>query len=495
MISPVLLLIYLLQPIEIDSIQTKGRDSWTAPLNILFIYTDDQAYWTLGYSGNKQSYTPNLDRLASQGAFFKNAFVTTPVCSPSRASLMSGQYSSELGILDFIPQPGHILYDPEKPIGLNNSSLPFPMVLQQAGYRTGLIGKWHLGDWIEEGSDKRFHPTSHGYDYFMGLTGGGVSPVDPKLEEENVLQQFKGLTVDILTDRALKFLEDSTDQRPFLLSLHYRSPHTQWLPVDSLDWEPYDTMEMIVPHPDFPDLNTKRVKSRMKEYLASTSGIDRNVGKLLEKLQELGLSENTVVIFTSDHGYNMGHNGIEHKGNGHWITNSVPAATKNLAKNSRPNLYNQSLRVPLLIRWPGVVPPETILTQTVTNLDWYPTILELAGAKKPEGKILRGRSMLPLLKGAPKEDWDNELYTEYSMINYSTALMRSYQTSDWKLVKDFQDPSRDELYHLASDPEERENLIEKDDPEIKGIIHTLTEKLVAKMEQIKDPLLQTIQQP
>src|SRR5690554_2829716 len=147
--------------------------------NILFIYTDDQAYWTLGASGNDQAFTPNLDALATEGAFFENAFVTTPVCSPSRAALMSGQYASEFGILDFIPQPGHKLYDPQNPIGLRASLITFPEVLQKAGYVTGLVGKWHLGDWTEEDSDQSFHPTNQGYGHFMGLIGGGASPVNP----------------------------------------------------------------------------------------------------------------------------------------------------------------------------------------------------------------------------------------------------------------------------------------------------------------------------
>ncbi len=462
--------------------------------NILFIYTDDQAYWTLGASGNTQASTPHLDRLASEGAFFENAFVTTPVCSPSRAALMSGQYASEYGILDFIPQPGHALYDSENPIGLNTSSLTFPEVLQHKGYRTGLVGKWHLGDWIEEGTDRRFHPTNHGFGYFMGLTGGGVSPLDPILEENGQVQQFQGLTDDILTDRALDFME-AQGEHPFLLSIHYRSPHSKWLPVAEEDWSPYENMDMQVPHPDYPDLDTARVKSRMKEYLASCSGVDRNVGKVLDKLQELGLKENTVVIFTSDHGYNMGHNGIEHKGNGYWITKKDHAATENIAKNSRPNLYDHSLRVPVLVRWPGVVLPGSRIEETVTNLDWYPTILEMVQSDVPPGKIIRGRSMVPLLAGEEVEDWDNDLYAEYSMVNYSTSLMRSYRTREWKLVKDLKDPGRDELYHLATDPEERTNLILNNSPEITRRILLLTEKIHFKMEEIGDPLLYAIKKP
>lgn len=456
--------------------------------NILFIYTDDQAFWTLGVSGNDQAFSANLDKLAEQGAFFENAFVTTPVCSPSRVSLMTGQYASEYGILDFIPQPGHTLYDLSMPIGLDPESLTFPEVLSAEGYHTGLIGKWHLGDWTESGSDKMYHPTNHGYEYFMGLTGGGESPENPNLEEDGSVKEMEGLTVDILTDRAVSFLEKHK-LGPFFLSLHYRSPHGKWLPVAKEDWQPYEHLEMKVPHPDYPDLDTEKVKSKMKEYMASVSGVDRNVGRLMAKLKELGLEKNTIVIFTSDHGYSMGHNGIEHKGNGYWITKTVHPATENLAKNSRPNLYDQSLRVPVIIRWLGVIKPGTRIIETFTNLDWYPTVLDMTNTDVPSHKILRGRSIVPILKRQPIANWDNDLYAEYSMMNYSTALMRAYRTDQWKLVKDFHDPSRDELYYLKGDAEERNNLIHNNSPETQQIISELTNKILQKMKEIKDPLL------
>jgi uncharacterized sulfatase len=459
--------------------------------NILFIYTDDQAYWTLGVSGNEQAYSPNLDRLASQGAFFENAFVTTPVCSPSRVSLMTGQYASEYGVLDFIAQPGHKLYDPENPVGLDPQSITFPEVLTQVGYTNGLVGKWHVGDWTEKDSDQRYHPTNQGYHYFMGITGGGESPIDPMLEEDGVVKKFDGLTVDILTDRAMAFLEKNQD-KPFLLSVHYRSPHGKWLPVADQDWDPYEDMDMNVPHPDYPNLDMDKVKTKMKEYMASSTGVDRSVGKLLKQLENLGIAENTIVIFTSDHGYNMGHNGIEHKGNGYWITKQEHPATENIAKNSRPNLYDQSLHVPVIIRWPGVIKQGTRVQQTFSNLDWYPTVLEMVSTDIPRDKILRGRSVVPILKGEKIENWDNDLYTEYSMINYSTALMRSYRTPEWKLVKDFKDPSRDELYHLAKDPEERVNLISQNTADIKAIISQLTKNIYNKMEENGDPLLDSI---
>src|SRR5690606_19018463 len=218
-------LILLALPSHIGGGKIASAETESDRSNILFIYTDDQASWTTGFSGISQSYTPNIDRLVQGGAFVENAFVTTPVCSPSRVSLMTSQYASEYGILDFIPQPGHKLYNPDKRLGLDTSSVTFAEVLHKGGYVTGLVGKWHLGDWLT-GDDRRFHPTHHGFDYFMGLTGGGTSPDNPSLEKDGEIQRFEGLTVDILTNEALAFIERNK-ARPFLLCVHYRSPHSQ----------------------------------------------------------------------------------------------------------------------------------------------------------------------------------------------------------------------------------------------------------------------------
>lgn len=464
----------------------------TAPVerpNIVFIYTDDQAEWTLGVSGNEQAHTPNIDRLADEGAYLTNAFVTTPVCSPARAALMTSRYASEFDILDFITQPGHTLYDPKEDIGLPPQTRTFPEVLQKAGYRTGLVGKWHVGDWTQS-DHETYHPTNHGFDYFMGLTGGGTTPENPTLEEGGVVRTFEGLTTDILTDHGIDFIERNADG-PFLLSLHYRAPHGRWLPVADEDWAPFAELDPQIPNPDYPDLDVERVKRRMKEYLASVAGVDRNVGRVMATLDRLGLRDNTIVVFTSDHGYNMGHNGIEHKGNGIWITRERPTDTANIPGKYRPNLYDNSLRVPAIVRWPGVVAPGTVIDETVSSLDWYPTLTEMAGAPMPYGVTIRGQSIVPLLAGEEPEDWDNGFYAEYSMINYAQAYMRAYRTPEWKLVRDFMDPARDELYHLAVDPQERHNAIGSS-PEARSAEQQLHARILAKLKEIGDPLLDVI---
>ncbi|MFQ5733317.1 MAG: sulfatase-like hydrolase/transferase, partial [Planctomycetaceae bacterium] len=348
--------------------------------NILFLFTDDQAPWALGLSGHPHAKTPNLDRLFKQGAYLVNAFTTTPVCSPSRAALMTSRYGSEVGITDWIhPRK-------EKILGLDRKFPVWPKLLQQAGYRTGLIGKWHLG------TQDRFHPTKYGYGYFMGFRSGGNVPKNPTLEVNGKNETLKGFLPDILTDDAIRFVRRSR-KRPWMLSLHFRAPHARWLPVAAEDWAPFKDLDPKIPNPDYPDLNVKRVKRMTREYLASVASVDRNVGRLLKELDRLKLTKNTIVIFSSDHGYNMGHNGIWHKGNGHWLLKTPPPAQPNIPRGQRPNMYDHSLRVPTAVRWPGVVKPGTKITHTVSNLDWFPPILEMAGVEVPKGTTLRGRSI------------------------------------------------------------------------------------------------------
>ncbi|MFH1741859.1 MAG: sulfatase-like hydrolase/transferase [bacterium] len=449
--------------------------------NILFIYTDDQAPWALGASGNLQAQTPNMDRLAQEGAYLVNSFTTTPVCSPSRASLLTSRYGSELGITDFIPPKGHRLYTPG--IGLDPQTVTFPEFLAEAGYVNGLIGKWHVGEM------DGVHPTRMGYHEFMGFRGGGISPSDPTLEKDGIEQKFQGLTTDILTDHAIDFLTRHKDES-FLLSLHYRAPHKQWLPVSEEDWEFYKNLDAEIPNPDYPDLDVPKMKQWMCEYLASVAGIDRNLGRILQTLDQLKLSRNTVIIFSSDNGYNMAHNGIWHKGNGMRATkeSSWPPATKNINSKYRPNMYDNSLRIPTMVRWPGRIKPGRVITQTISNLDWYPTILAMCDVELPENEIIRGHNFLPLLRGK-RLHWDNDLYAEYSMQHYCRADMRMYRTPNWKLIRDFLNPERDELYNLKSDPQETTNLIESPDSTIKAVIADLHENILRRMREIDDPIL------
>ena len=447
--------------------------------NILFNMTDDQAPWAIGvWDGKTHADTPNLDAFFKSAAYLKNSFVTTPVCSPSRASLATSRYGSELGITDWI----HPKTEPD--LGLDPQTTTWYEALQTGGYHTGLVGKWHLG------LTDAHHPTATGFDYFMGHRGGGWSPKNPKLEKDGEQKVFEGLTTDILTDDAIEFVKNRPSDKPFMLCLHYRAPHAAWLPVAPEDWAPFENLDPDVPHPDYPGLDTQRVKKMTREYLASVRGVDRNVGRVLATLDAEGISDNTIVVFTSDHGYNMGHNGIWHKGNGHWVLkkDALPAATGNIPSGQRPNMYDTSIKVPTAIRWPGVTKPGQVVTGSFTSLDWYPTLCAMAGVAIPDSKTIRGHDATSVLKGKV-EGWDNDYYGEYSTKHQSQTDMRALRTERWKLVIDFKNIERNELYDLQNDPDETTNLFSSTADEHRKVIAELQAKIDARMREIGDPLL------
>jgi choline-sulfatase len=439
--------------------------------NILFILTDDQAPWALGLSGHPHAKTPHMDRLFNEGAYLTNSFTVTPVCSPSRASLVTGLFGSEVGITDWI-HPRN-----EQMLGLDPKSTTWMKLIRDSGYRTGLVGKWHLG--IED----RCHPTVFGYDYFMGFRSGGSTPNNPVLEVNGKNQKVEGLTPDILTNDAIRFIQDvsaADDAKPFLLSLHFRAPHTRWLPVADEDLAPFKDIDPKIPNPDYPKLDVARVKKMTREYLASVASVDRNVGRLMAELDLLQLTEKTIVIFTSDHGYNMGHNGIWHKGNGHWVLTEPPAAKENIPKGQRPNMYDHSIRVPTAVRWPGKVAPGTVIDEVVSNLDWFPTLLTQ----------MRGRNMTNLLQGS-RDKWSDHLFCQYSTHHQSRTHMRMYRTPEWKLIRDFRNEGRDELYNLKADPAERSNLISSDDEKAKWAREAFGAAMLIRMREIDDPALKS----
>ena len=194
--------------------------------NVVFLYTDDQARWGVGAYGNSEIKTPNLDRLAREGARFLNAFTATPVCSPSRAGMFTGRLGTQVGITDWINKS----VEPE--LGLEPSEILWPELLKANGYSTALYGKWHLGDLPQ------FHPTRQGFDVFGGFLGGGNRPIDPTLEIDGEERKLKGSLPDLLVDQAIQFIE-AKREGPFLVSVHFRAPHAPYAPVPEDDSEPY----------------------------------------------------------------------------------------------------------------------------------------------------------------------------------------------------------------------------------------------------------------
>ena len=446
---------------------------WAEQPNIVFVYADDQASWTIGALGNRQARTPNIDRLYSEGVALTNAFTTTPVCSPSRAGLLTSRYGTETGITDYL----NSAQEPDK--GLDPKLPTWPKLLQAAGYATGFVGKWHVG------SQNRHLPSNNGYDMFYGFrTGAGISK-DPKVESRGVVRVVPGYTPDVLTDEAVRFIREVSGRGPFLLSLHFWAPHANtsnrtpdgdrtWLPLSEADWSPFRSLEVALPEPSYPGLDAPRARRMLAEYLGSVASLDRNVGRVLAVLDELAIVSETVVIFTSDHGFNMGHNGIWHKGNGRWLL------TDN--RGYRSNMYDNSIRVPAVVRWPGRLAVGSTVDRVVLNLDWFPTILEMVGLEVPSDAVVRGESILPLLEGR-RIPWRTSFYGEYLQLHQEQVDQRMWRTPEWKLVRDSR-LGKDELYDLATDPGEHVNLIQDTSPEVSKVIARLDRDLRKRMDQI-----------
>jgi uncharacterized sulfatase len=435
--------------------------------NVVVIMTDDQARWGLGCYGNSECKTPNMDRIAATGARFTNAFVVTPVCSPSRASFFSGRFGTELGITDWINALENRIG-----VGLDASVPTWPATLQKGGYTTALIGKWHLGDRPDH------HPTKLGFTHFFGFLGGGQSPMDPTLEKDGKTQKFTGPIPDLLTDDALAFVEQNKD-KPFAMCLFFREPHQPYEPVPQVDSDLFKDLDPHVPKSDVIDPGW--LKQRHRAYYASIHAADRNIGRVLDQLDALKLADNTIVLFTSDHGYNIGHHGIYTKGNASFIAGAGVHGPK------RPNMFENSIRVPLLIRWPGVVKGGTVIPDNVTNLDTFATICGMTGVAVPESSKQRGVDFSPLLRGQTMPARD--VYGQYDLHNSGFASMRMIRTADgeWKLVRHQLTNGLNELYNLKDDPGERKNLYNS--PDARVVRDALQEKLTAWQKSIDDPTL------
>jgi uncharacterized sulfatase len=432
--------------------------------NLIAIVTDDQARWAVGAYGNTEVRTPNLDRLAAEGALFMNAFTATPVCSPSRATYFCGLYPTEIGITDWISPD-------EATEGLGLSAPIWPQALRDHGYATALLGKWHLG------TQPPFHPTARGFDQFFGFLGGGNSPMDPLLEVNGKETRLQGPLPDLLVDEAIRFL-DAHGDRPFALCLHFRAPHLPYAPVPNEDLAPFKGLDPSVP--SFPGVDPAMLKKETRGYYASIHSVDRNVGRLLAALEKAGLAERTWVVFTSDHGYNLGRHGVETKGNGSWIAGGVRGP-------SRPNMWDTSIRVPLLMRWPGVIRPGTQINEPVQNVDMFRTVLGALGVPVPQNAAPRGRDFSPLLRGESLPAMP-ALFGQYDLHNGSLAYMRMIRTDSFKLVRHFRARQMDELYDLTADPDEARNVY-RSQP-----FATQRAELELKLEQwmanVGDPLIE-----
>ncbi len=434
--------------------------------NVLFILSDDQGPWAMRCAGNDDIITPALDSIAASGIRFTDFFCTSPVCSPARASLMSGEIPSRHGVHDWI-RDGNM--GASRIDYLDGRSLLTDHVAD-AGYRCALIGKWHLGasDVPRKGYVEWFAHQSGMSPYFDAPMVEGTEPVT-----------IKPYLTDVLTDRSLAFLSrEAASDAPFWLSLNYTAPHYPW--IDSHPREYTDLYQDcafasnpqgLPPHPfsatgnPATDQGFLRPRESLVGYYAATTAMDAGIGRVLAHLASLGLTESTLVIFMSDNGMNCGHHGIWGKGNG-----------------TRPqNMYDSSVKVPALFSQPGRIAP-AVRDDLLSGYDVYPTLLDYLGIEDAAARSRPGRSFRNALEGraaadAGDDDRDVVVYDEYGPV-------RMVRTREWKYVHRYPDGPH-ELYDLRNDPNEDRDLV--DDPSCAVIRDGMRERLDAWFARYVDP--------
>ena len=423
--------------------------SLTAPLetkprpNIVFIMTDDHAAHALSCYGSKINQTPRLDGLAQEGMRFTNCFVTNSICTPSRAAILTGKYAHINGV------PVFNRFDGSQPT--------LAKYLQAAGYHTGMVGKWHLG------SD----PT--GFDFWRILPGQGLYH-DPVFLEAGKRNKYKGYCTDLITDFTLEFLDKRPKDKPFFVMCHHKAPHRPWQPDEKhrKKWENVDVPEPETLHDDHAtrsaaaneatmtidkhltpvDLKQKppegltglalkkwQYQRYMRDYLACVDSVDDSVGRLLDYLKKHDLEKDTIVVYTSDQGFFLGdHN---------WYDKRF--------------MYEESLRMPFLVRWPAAVKPGSVNDGMILNVDFAPTLLAAAGLDVPAD--MQGRSFVPLLKGERPADWRTSMYYRYYHYPQHHRVQPHYgvRTMTHKLIY-FNKLDQWELFDLQKDPRELKNV-------------------------------------
>lgn len=418
--------------------------------NFVFVLMDDLRWDEIRCAGHPLVETPNIDRLAAEGGMFQNAFVTTPLCSPSRASFLTGLYAHKHGIIDNTARDA-----------LSHRLDTFPRRLHDAGYETGFVGKWHMG------LDDSPRP---GFDSWVSFKGQGTY-FDPDLNVDGNSEKVAGYTTDILTARAVAFLQ-RTRTRPFMLWLAHKAVHPEltqnadgsvndpsggkFVPAarhKSLyagrplprrpNWgrAPQDKpalqrkLEGLPPLGPETGTRDEDIRNRWRMLAA----VDEGIGKMCSALQRNGQLDNTVFIFTSDEGYFYGEHGLSFE---------------------RRLAYEESIRIPLVIRYPGLIRPGSRFREFALNVDIAPTVLELAGLPPPDG--VHGRSLLPVLRGKPGS-WRRSLLVEHHSDRVFPRVEKmGYQcvrTARWKYIHYTDLSGMDELYDLEGDPYEMKNVI------------------------------------
>jgi arylsulfatase A-like enzyme len=435
------------------------------PFNIVFVMSDDHAAHSISAYGSRINSTPQLDRIADEGMRLTNAFCTNSICAPSRATILTGTHSHVNGVRAFNA------FDGRQPT--------FPGLLQEASYQTALFGKWHLG-----------HGGVHdprGFDDWAVLPGQGDYH-DPELITSAGTRRYQGYATDIITDLGLEWLEARDPTRPFCLLLHHKAPHRPWHPdakhaklYEDVDvpepptlWDDYThragaaaaarmrigrdmqprDWKVELPAGMSPETEVRwKYQRYIKDYLRCVASVDDNVGRVLDYVDDAGLAGRTLVVYTSDQGFFLGDHG--------WFDKRF--------------MYEESLRMPLLVRCPGLVPAGSIRDAMVLNLDFAQTFLDLADV--PALPSMQGRSFVPVLRGEPPADWRRSMYYRYWMHDDHPHHVRAHygvRTERYKLIyyyghgldvlgaSDQPAPPEWELFDLQVDPMELCSVI--DDP-------------------------------
>ncbi len=446
--------------------------------NLLFIMSDDHASHAISAYGSRINATPHLDRIAAGGMRFDNCFCTNSICTPSRAAVLTGTYNHVNGVTTL-----------DTP--MDNRLLTFPKLLQAAGYQTAIFGKWHLGH--GPGHD----PT--GFDEWTVLPGQGEYH-DPEFLTPDGATTLSGYVTDIITDLSLGWLERRDPDRPFALMVHHKAPHRHWepdaahahlyegetIPEPETFWDDYatrsaaaaaakchmmdlDERDLKAPIPEGlseAEEVSWRYQRYIKDYLRVVASIDDNVGRLLDGLDDAGIADDTVVVYTSDQGFFLGDHG--------WFDKRF--------------IYEESLSMPLLVRYPPMITPGSVCEDMVLNVDFAPTFLELAGVDIP-GHV-QGTSFVPLLSGERPPTWQTSMYYRYWMHGDSSHNVWAHygvRTLHHKLIYFYNDPLGQpgarggvqppewELYDLGADPFEVDNVYA--DPASRSVVQELRQEL------------------
>ncbi len=434
--------------------------------NLLFIMSDDHAAHAISAYGSRINQTPHLDRIAENGMRFDAAFCTNSICTPSRAAILTGTYNHVNGATTL-----------DTP--LDNSQWTFPQSLQDAGYKTGTVGKWHLG----HGPDA--DPV--GFDFWRVLPGQGHYDNPVMLEANGKVVERGGYVTDLITDDCVDFIDAHKDE-PFALFCHHKASHRTWNPaprhftlfddvdipepetfhddlegraevikavkMHMMDLDPITDLKALVPEGLTREEEIEwRYQRYIKDYLRVVTAMDEGIGRLLDKLEEEGIADNTIVVYTSDQGFFLGDHG--------WFDKRL--------------MYEESLGMPLLIQYPNRIRPGSTSDDIVVNVDFGPTLLDLMGVAVPDH--VQGRSFAPILDGDTPEDWPESMYYRYWMHRdgaHNTPAHYGVRTKTHKLICYYNDPlGQDgargpidpiewELFDLVADPAELNNVV--DDP-------------------------------